>query len=190
MHTTLLALVLSLLSSGVSSENHPAAETYEIDGGHSSVIFRVIHLGVAPFYGRFNDVSGTFTLDGEKSKVEVTIKSASIDTASERRDGHLKSPDFFNARQFPVVKFTSTKVEPGEKGAWKVTGNLELHGQKKPVTIELKEIGRGDTAQGYKIGFDGRFEFKRSDFDMKYLVEEGGLGDEIQVILGIEAKRQ
>ena len=91
-----------------------AAETYSVDAGHSSVIFRAKHYGATNFYGRFNELSGSLTLDTDdptKSSIELEVRAESVDTFSERRDRHLRSPDFFNAKQFPVISFKSKSVK-------------------------------------------------------------------------------
>src|ERR1700752_921995 len=106
--TVLLAVAMS--SIGLSAR----ADTFKIDPVHSSIIFSIKHLGVSDFYGRFNDLSGQVALDKadpSKSSVEITIPVESVDTKYPKRDQHLKSPDFFNAKQFPVIVFKSKSVE-------------------------------------------------------------------------------
>jgi polyisoprenoid-binding protein YceI len=107
----ILAIILSSLGMAVH------ADTFKIDPVHSSVIFSIKHLGVTDFYGRFNDVSGTVVFDKadpSKSSVEVTVPVESVDTKNEKRDQHLKSPDFFNAKQFPMIIFKSEVETSGD----------------------------------------------------------------------------
>ena len=121
------------------------ADTFKIDPGHSSIVFSVTNLGVSSFYGRFNDVSGTIILDKanpSKSSFGLAIPVESIDTHNERRDQHLRSPDFFNVKQFPVMTFKSTNVK-GSGDWFVVTGDFALHGVTKPVTTEVKIVGDG-----------------------------------------------
>lgn len=163
-----------------------AASTWEIDGVHSSVVFKVRHMGVAPFFGRFNQISGSVVVNDEKpaeSKVELTIPTDSIDSNNAGRDKHLKSPDFFNAEEFPEIKFVSKTVSKDGKN-WKVDGELSLHGVTKPVSVKVEQVGTGETRMGKRTGFDVAFTIKRSDFGMNGMLD--GIGDEVQVMAGIE----
>src|SRR5690242_5758721 len=115
------------------------ADEYVIDGMHSGVNFKIGHIGLSWVYGRFDKFSGGFTLDANdpsKASFRLTIEAASVDTNNEKRDGHLKSPDFFNAKQFPTINFQSTAVKAVKDG-YQVTGDLTMHGVTKPVTFVL-----------------------------------------------------
>src|SRR5262245_13671893 len=116
-----------------------AADSWNIDPVHSNVIFKIQHLGTSRFIGRFNSVAGKIVWDQDpaKSSIEVTVKTDSIDTNNADRDKHLKSPDFFNAKQHPTITFKSTKVEKGEKD-YTLTGDLTLHGETHPVTARFE----------------------------------------------------
>ncbi|HEY5741451.1 MAG TPA: YceI family protein [Terrimicrobiaceae bacterium] len=148
------------------------ADTFKIDPVHSSIVFSVTHLGVSNFYGRFNDVSGTVVLDKadpSKSSFDLTIPVESIDTHNEKRDQHLKSPDFFNAKQFPVMIFKSKKVI-GSGDWFVVTGDFALHGVTKPLTMEVKIVGEGKGMEGeIRAGGEARFTIKRSDHGMNFM---------------------
>ncbi|HTE06122.1 MAG TPA: YceI family protein, partial [Planctomycetota bacterium] len=118
--------------------------SYDIDPVHSSAVFRVKHMNVSWFYGRFNQVSGRIVLDTahpEKSSVEVTIPVASIDTNNEKRNQHLMSPDFFSGAEFPDIGFKSEKVKQLKPGSFEVTGTMSLHGESKPVTATVELAG-------------------------------------------------
>lgn len=161
----------------------------QVDGGHSSVVFRIKHNEAAYFYGRFNDISGAITYDAadaSKCKVQIDIDAASVDTNSEKRDQHVLSPDFLDAKQFPRLSFESTKVV--EKGGLLVaTGTLTMHGAKQEVTIEIEKTGEVEGRRGGKIyGFHTQFELDRTEFGMDNMV--GPLGKEIVVMVGIEAR--
>ena len=188
LHPITFGLLISV--AGLSQAR--AAETYEIDAAHSTVIFKVRHLGVSNAYGRFNDFSGTIVADAghpEKSSVEVTIKADSVDTANEKRDKHLRNQDFFNTKQFPVIIFKSTKVEKTGDKTGKATGDLFLHGVTRTVTVDLTFIGSGkDPWGGHRAGFEAAFAIKRSDYGMKYLLE--GVGDEVHIIVSLEGTRK
>ncbi|HEY5741996.1 MAG TPA: YceI family protein [Terrimicrobiaceae bacterium] len=167
------------------------AETFKIDPVHSSVIFSVKHLGVSNVYGRFNDVSGKVVLDksdASKSSIEVTIPVESIDTRNQKRDQHLKSPDFFNAKQFPVIVFKSKEVK-GSGETYQVTGDLTLHGVTKPLSLEIKDVVEGKEMEGEsRGGGETHFTIKRSDFGMDFM--QGPVGDEVKVMLSLEGVKQ
>lgn len=170
-----------------------AVETYKVDPPHSFLLFHVRHLNAGNVYGRFNAPTGTIKYDAENpanSTFEVEVPSANIDTGVEKRDQHLKSPDFFNVEQFPTLSFKSTKVEAGGSAdTLKVTGDLTIHGVTKPVTVEVKKLGEGKNPQGAElIGFESRFTVKRSDYDMNFMA--GGVGDEIHIVVALEAIKQ
>lgn len=172
-----------------------ASGTYAIDAGHSFVTFATTHLGVSYAYGRFNEVGGSFTLDEadpSKSEIRVVIQAKSIDTNSEGRDKHLRGSDFFDAEQFPEVVFESKKVSKVEDGVFKVEGTLSAHGVTKPLTVEAEMVGAGDRGQrfGFRAGFRTGFTFKRTDFDMSYMADNGMLGDEVEVMVSIEGAKK
>lgn len=168
------------------------AETYKVDAVHSTALFRVKHLGVSYFYGRFNKMSGTFTYDKadpSKCAFEIKIKARSIDTNSNSRDKHLKSPDFFNVREFPDITFQSTIVTSTEKNQYEVTGDLTLHGVTKAITVPLEHIGSGSGMRGGRVaGFEGTFTIKRSDFGMNFMLDK--LGDEVRITISFEGARE
>jgi len=171
-----------------SPASNPAAGAWEIDAVHSSVVFKVRHMGVAPFYGSFKQISGSVTLNADKpaeSKVEITLPLSGIDTNNPGRDDHLKSPDFFNAAEFPEVKFSSKTVQKTDKG-YKVEGLLTMHGVTKPVTLDVVSGGTAKSPKGEVAGFEVSASFKRSDFGMDYGLE--GIGDEVTLMAGIECK--
>src|SRR3990172_9118077 len=118
--------------------------TWTIDPSHSNVEFAVRHLMIATVKGRFADVAGTLVLDDAdplRSRVEVRIQAASIDTRTEQRDQHLRSADFFDVERFPDITFASTRVERAEEG-YRVTGRLSMHGVTREVVLAAAEEGR------------------------------------------------
>lgn len=171
---------------------HAAEAVYEIDPVHSVVLLKVKHLGLADAYGRFNEMSGTVRHNAEdpsQSSIEFTVQADSIDTANEDRDKHLRGPDFFNAAEFPVLTFKSTKVEKKDDNEFEVTGDFTVRGVTKPVTFEFEVGGTGKGMQGEeRFGGDADFTVKRSDFGIDYLPE--ALGDEVEVTVSVEGIKQ
>ena len=186
-----LVLLLLIGFAGIT-QLADAADAYEIDTAHSMIIFRAKHNNVSYNYGRFNEFSGEITMDEtdvSKSTVEFEVKAASVDTGNEKRDQHLRSSDFFSAKQFPVITFKSTKVsaKEGEEDMLEVTGDLELHGVKKSITVDVEITGRAKGRDGESlIGFESIFTIKRSEFGMTYGI--GPISDEIRLIVSIEAQ--
>ena len=185
------ALAAFLLAAGAS----PAlADPYVIDASHTHVGFKVSHLGFSETYGTFNNVAGTIDLDQdnpEKSSVDVDIKTASIDTNHEKRDEHLRGPDFFDVGKYPDITFKSTKVErTGDKTA-KVTGDLTMHGVTKPVTLDVTLLAAGPYPMDKSVtaaGFNATATLKRSDFGMTAYVPM--ISDEVVITISTEARKQ
>ena len=180
-------------TSNAQATNAQATETYKVDPVHTTAIFRIKHLGVTYFYGRFNETTGSFTLNTEEPSemvFDVQIKTESVDTNATGRNNHLKSPDFFNAKQFPTISFKSKSVQSSGENMYTVSGDLTLHGVTKPVTVEMEFVGQGDRGArfGYQAGFDVTFKIKRSDFGMDFM--QGMLGDEVTIMVGLEGARQ
>ena len=190
---SLSVAIASLALSAAAFASTPApAGNYKIDAAHSGAFFEVGHLGgVSRFMGRFNDISGEFVVDApEKSKITVSIKADSVDTNHDGLNKHLKSPDFFNAVQFPTLGFTSTAVTLNAAGEGTVAGNLTLHGVTKPVTFKLKQIGAGKGMKGeQRVGYVATGTIKRTEFGMGYGVP-GAATDEVDLRINIEGIKQ
>ncbi len=165
-----------------------AATKYEVDPVHSAVIFRIKHLNVSYSYGRFNDISGNFTLDAENpanSSVEVSVRVDSIDTAHGGRDQHLKSDEYFNVAKHATISFKSSKVEKVGDQQYKAEGELTLLGVSKPLTVTIEHVGEANVPRaGQRSGFETSFTIKRSDFGLT--AGMGGLGDDVRLIVSIE----
>jgi polyisoprenoid-binding protein YceI len=166
-----------------------AKGSYALDPDHANVIFEISHLGFSEYIGRFDKISGTLDFNNtkpEKSKLKVSIDTASIDTKVAALDTHLKTADFFDATKYPEIKFKSTKVEKLSDTTGKVTGDLTLHGVTKPVTLDVTFHGAGTHPMTKKsvIGFGARGTIKRSDFGMdKYI---SMVGDEVTLVIESE----
>jgi polyisoprenoid-binding protein YceI len=190
-----MSLLAAAVGSGGAEPTTLAAapESFTIDPVHSTVVYRIDHMGVAAFYGRFNEIAGDFTFDEADpaaSSFNVAIKAMSVDTGNEQRDRHLQSADFFNAREHADITFRSTGVSKAADGAYEVVGDLTLHGVTKPVTVRLRPVGARETRMGYRRGFDAEATIRRSDFGMTTYLENGGLGDEVRLMIGLEGARK
>ncbi len=165
---------------------------FKIDPVHSMVEFWVGHLGTSEFPGRFDSISGEFTVDDAhpgSDKVSVEVPISSLDTNFEKRNKDLLGPDYFNEKQFPTMTFTSTSVKLDKAGVGELTGNLTLHGVTKKVTFSLRHVGAGpDPWGGYRSGYVAKTTIHRSDFGMNYMLN--GISDAIEVQINIEGKRQ
>jgi polyisoprenoid-binding protein YceI len=158
-----------------------------VDAGHSSCVFRVKHANASWFMGSFDKVDGKATLDSsalEKGSVALTIATESVDSNDKRRDGHLMSPDFFNAKENPEITFKSTKIKADGKDL-EVTGDLSLAGKTKSITIPVSFVGEGES-RGLRRGYITEFAIKRSDFGMTYGISKNALGDDVHLIVSLE----
>ena len=188
------SLVLLLLFGFAGITQPMGMALYEIDTAHSMILFRAKHNNVTYNYGRFNEFTGKIMIGSSvrahsESMVEFEVKAASVDTGNEKRDQHLRSSDFFSAKQFPVITFKSTKVieKEGEEDVLEVTGDLELHGVKKSITVDVEITGRAKGKNGESLmGFESIFTIKRSEFGMTYGI--GPVSDDIRLIVSIEAQ--
>lgn len=180
-YAALIALVLPLAGE---------AKEWNIDTGHSTVSFEVLHLGVAKSTGRFNEFEGVLHFDPampEAASVEVTIQTGSVDTGDEKRDGHLMSPDFFNVEENPVITFKSTSVAKTDDGMV-AKGMLQFNGVEKEVSFPFVLVGTGqDPWGGTRAGFSAETTLSRKEFNefgAKY--PEPALGDDVTVAMNLE----
>lgn len=191
MHRSRLFLALASLAAlswiQSPSASGPEAETAKVDAWHSSVLFRVRIFNSSNFYGRFNKVSGEIvTREGGVGSLDVSVDAASVDTSIPARNKHLKSPDFFNVKQFPTIGFQSEKVKSLGENRYEAEGTFSMHGVSRPLTVTFTRIGHGKGKNGEaRTGFEGSFTIKRSDFGMKFMV--GPLSDEVTMIISLSA---
>ena len=147
------------------------AADYKVDLSHAFIQFEISHLGYSTLAGRFNDFAGTFSWDKaspEATAIEVTVKTASIDSNWAERDKHLRGEDFLEVEKFPTAVFKSTGYT-GDASAGKMEGTLTMHGVTKPITLDVKIIGEGDDPWGgYRAGFTASTTLNRGDFGVSY----------------------
>jgi polyisoprenoid-binding protein YceI len=165
---------------------------WNIDGSHSTAEFSVRHLMITNVKGRFGTVAGTVDYDAEKpeaSQIDVTIDATSIDTRDEKRDGHLRSPDFFDVEKSPAITFKSTSVKKTDDG-FAATGDLTIRGVTKPVTLEVEGPSEPnkDPWGNTRIGASATTKINRKDFGLNWntALEAGGVLVGEQVKISIE----
>lgn len=187
-----LGLGLSFRAPAVASMPASAADgAFTIDSVHSAVIFQIKHLNVSTSWGRFNEPRGEFYFDDanpEHSSIQVSVDVAKIDTANTKRDEHLRSPDFFAAKEYPTISFASTSVKKAGEGKFEVTGNLNVKGKTKEVTVIMTKVGEGPGMGGTTVsGYDTTLTIKRTDFGIDYGTQI--VGDEVTLHISLEGGR-
>jgi polyisoprenoid-binding protein YceI len=174
----------------------PGAGTWEIDPSHSTIEAVARHLMVTKVRGRFTDFEGRFEISDkpEDTKIELSIRADSIATGDDKRDGHLRSPDFLDAEGHPTLQFRSTKIEPKSDGTYRVTGDLTIRGASAPIVIESAYLGLATDPWGNeKAAFSGTTELDREAFGMTWnqVLESGGVlvGKKLAIELEVQAAR-
>jgi polyisoprenoid-binding protein YceI len=170
-----------------------ATGTWNVDPSHSRVGFRVKHLGISTVRGAFGDLEGQLVIaeDGDIT-ASGSVKTASISTSDEGRDGHLKSADFFDVEGYPEITFQSTSVTAIDDETYEITGDLTLHGVTKPVTLNA-EVGGSETDPfgNLRVGLEATGEISRSAYGMKFNMALGSgnvaVSDKVKLDLDISA---
>lgn len=168
--------------------------TYSIDKAHSEVTFQVRHL-LTRVRGRFSDFNGTIEYDEEspeRSLVDVAVQAASIDTNERDRDAHLRSADFFDVENNPVLTFKSTRIQSNAANEFVVTGDLTIHGVTRSASFNVSFLGKAKDPWGNeRIAFEAETTVNRKDFGLTWnaALETGGflVGDEVTISLSVQA---
>ncbi|MEO0978874.1 MAG: YceI family protein [Pseudomonadota bacterium] len=182
---------LALAATPALAEPH----RYELDPTHTTIAFMVDHIGYADTLGVFLEFEGGFTYDmdtQELSDVEITVQTASVQSFNEARDNHVRNKDFLDVEQFPVMTFTADGGTPASDTTGTVTGNLTLLGKTQPLTLDVTLKKAADYPFGHKrftLGISARGTVERSAYGMNYAVDNGFVGDEVQLIIETEAMR-
>jgi len=191
LHRLCLKIALAALAAMMGTASPAMAEDYAVDGAHAGISFKIAHMGLSWIQGRFDEFGGQFTIDAanpEKSSFKLDINPASIDTNNQKRDEHLRGPDFLNVRQFPAMKFKSTSVRP-INGGYSVTGDFTMHGVTKPVTLELIGGRTQEMPKGVqRTGFSSEFALKRADFGVGQATPM--IGEKIYATVSFEGTRK
>jgi polyisoprenoid-binding protein YceI len=186
MYRTASLFAALLLAAGAV---HADPVRYDLDPNHTQVEFSWNHFGFSNITGRFDEVEGNFQFDPAdptRSSIDVTIPIASIDTGVGALDEHLQGADFFDAAQFPVATFKSSKVERVDADSLKVSGDLTIHGVSKPAVLDvtINKIGEHPMAGRAAAGFDAKTTIKRSDFGINKYVPN--VSDDIVIAITSE----
>lgn len=186
------ALVLFAIAFAFTTFAH--ASQWELDKPHSYVGFKVKHLAISKVTGSFGSFDGVVNYDENdlmKSSVEVTIDAASISTANEKRDGHLKSADFFDVENYPTLKFVSKKIKKSGDGL-KIVGDLTIHGVTKEVVLNVEDLTQpmNVPGMGIRMGATATTKVDRTDFGLNWKMGEQPLGmvvsKEVTIIIEVE----
>lgn len=185
--------IAAALSTALMAPTAVFAASYTIDETHAHAAFRVSHLGFSHTLGQFKEISGTLEFDEANptaSTVSVSINTASVDSANEARDEHLRKADFFNVEEFPTMTFTSTGVEVTGEKTGKLTGDLTLLGITKPVTLDVTFNAEGPhpfDPSKIVAGFSASGEINRTDFGMAYAAP--AIGETVELMIEVEARK-
>ena len=184
---TLISLIWILLAMPAA-----AGDAYNVDSDHTYLLFRVKHLGIGYSYGRFSKPTGTFTFDEAKDTIgaiDMQILATNVDTDVEKRDNHLKSPDFFDAKKFPMISFKGTSFKKIAENTYEIIGDITLLGKTRPVSLKAIQTGAAKDPWGkYRRAFEAEFTIKRSDFGMDFLMNVAA--DEVELTVSVEGIRQ
>lgn len=184
---TLLTFFFSLAFSALFAQTQ-----WAIDRGHTNIKFNITHMTIAEVEGEFREfdakISSPSNTEFDGSEITFTAKAASVNTANERRDNHLRSDDFFNAEAYPEIKLVGKLVKEGEK--YFLVGDFTMRDVTKPVKFDVRYLGQIDTNRGKKAGFKLTGEIDRFEYGLKWnnLTEAGGLvvSRQVQIICNIE----
>ena len=186
--------IATIMAAAVLTSTSVFADTWEIDRVHSSVGFQVNHMVISKVNGKFDSFNGTINFDGKdfsRASVVVNIDPKTIDTDNERRDGHLKSPDFFAADSLPEMKFVSTSIKPLGENKFQMVGDLTMRGVTKPVTLDGEFRGTVAAMGGTKAGFSAKGTINRQDWGGSWnkTLDAGGfvVSDNVDLLIEVEA---
>lgn len=198
MNKTVLALLaLVALAGPAAAQTAPAAGTWTIDTGHSSAQFAVKHMMVSTVRGTLGPVSGTIAWDGKDLntlQADVTVDVAGLDTGVDKRDGHLRSADFFDAANHPTITFKSKRVVPGPSGSFKLVGDLTIRGNTKEVTLDVEGPSAPQkVGNSTRTGATATGTINRKEFGLLWnrMIETGGavVSDDVRMTIDIEVTK-
>ncbi len=195
MRCTKRRLLAAIVSAGAAAASAAEPARYELDPAHTTVAFLVEHVGYAKTLGQFLRASGGYMFDDESgtlSSLRVVVATDSVDTHHEARDRHLRSGDFLDSAAHPEMTFAASSARRTGERTFAVTGELTLLGTTRPLTLEATlnksaPYPIGDRAE--VMGVSARGTLKRSEFGMTYGVADDLVGDEVEIVIELEARR-
>jgi len=172
--------------------------TWIIDPAHSNVGFSIKHLMIATVRGSFTQANGTVSVDENDpttAEIDITIPTASVNTRDEKRDAHLRSPDFFDVERFPNMTFRGKRVERQSGDTFRVIGDLTIRDVTREVQLDVELLGRAKDPWGNeKAGFEATTKIKRSEYGLTWnaALETGGVlvGDDVKISIEAELQKQ
>ncbi len=183
------------MSNEASAATVSAVTAWDVDPAHSHAQFKVRHLMISNVKGEFTKLTGSAKIDSAditRSSVEASIDAASISTRDAQRDGHLKSPDFFDVEKYPTISFRSTKISRTADGAIEAAGDLTIHGVTKQIVFEVDgpTPETKDPLGNTRIGVEATTTIDRKDFGLTWnsTLETGGVmvGDKVTITVDVE----
>ncbi|MEE3170333.1 MAG: YceI family protein [Pseudomonadota bacterium] len=190
---TLVALPAALaISTGAMAE----PRKFIVDDEHFSIVFEIMHIGYAPVMGMFREVEGQFVYDEEARELksgQLVFQSDSVFTNHKKRDEHVRNEDFLNSEEYPEITYTVTGFETTGENTGKVTGDLEMLGQTRPVVLDVtlnKSAVYPFGHEEYTLGISASTTLKRSEWGMTYGIDQAMVGDEVTLRFGFEAIRE
>ena len=198
MFGTMRLAIVTLAAAAVASPAAAQQPVWQFDSAHSAAQFSVRHMMVSTVRGQFGKMTGTVQWDGKDIRtavIEATVDVASVNTREDKRDAHLKSPDFFDAQKFPTMTFKSISVEPAGPGKARLTGDLTIRGITKRVVFDLEGPTPILTQGGaMRVGASATATINRQDFGVSWsrVLDSGGLvaGNDVTLTIDIEAVRK
>ena len=177
----------------MTTQNEPQAATqsrWQFDPFHTQVEFAAKHLGMMTVRGHFNEFTATGNIypdNPEASSVEVTMQAGSLRTHNEKRDNDLRSSNFLEIDKYPTITFKSTRIERAGEDRYKMTGDLTIKGNTRPVTLSVVKYGEfNDPNMGHRIGYSAEGQINRKDFGMTFNMMLDGrwiVSDEVQILI-------
>jgi len=193
-----LALAATLVAA-LAVPSPAATATWQIDPAHTAAGFSVRHMMIATVRGQFKGVTGTVLWDDQdinNSTVDVTIDANTVDTGESKRDGDLKSANFFDVKNYPTITFKSTKIEKISAGKMKVTGNLTIHGVTKQVVLDVEGPSGAvkDPWGNTRVALNATTTVNRTDYGVKWnaKMDSGGMvvGDDVNINIDLEMTKK
>jgi polyisoprenoid-binding protein YceI len=186
------------MTTTIAAGERATTTTWTIDPAHTVAGFGVRHLMISTVKGRFGSVQGTVEVDGddvETAEIDVTIAAAGIDTQVEKRDEHLRSPDFFDVERFPEIRFVGDSVRRTGDAELEVRGRLTIRDVTREVTLRVEELGTAqDPWGGNRAGYSASAKIDRKEFGLTWnqALETGGVlvADEVKIELDVQLVRQ